>query len=221
MPIAPALFSASGCARQRVLPDPDQTMVALRGLSRKTIGLRDNPRHVAEPRSLVSDCVIVVAALAKELWSARNIAWERVVADPGVRLVLVLIALYFLPSIIAFARRMKNCWSVFFLNLFLGWTIIGWIACLCWSVAGTAEVKSVPAPAIMYDRPPNGIVPVRLDTSAIAREVIEVAKARGYEVRQIAPANISFARGILTVNCSSEGDLLLFKRQLESDARTS
>jgi hypothetical protein len=170
---------------------------------------------------LVSDREIVVAALAKELWSARNIAWEPVVADPGVRLVLFLIALYFLPSIIAFARRMKNCWSVFFLNLFLGWTMIGWIASLCWSVAGTAEVKGVATPAIMYERPPDGVVPVRLDTSAIAREVIAAAKARGYEVRQIAPANISFAKGIMTVSCTSEGDLLLFKRQLESETPTS
>ncbi len=38
---------------------------------------------------------------------------------------LLLVALYFLPFIIALIRDVKNKTSVFFLNLFLGWTVIG------------------------------------------------------------------------------------------------
>ena len=57
-------------------------------------------------------------------------------------LLLFLIGLYFLPAMIAYGRDMKNSWSVFFLNLFFGWTAIGWVAALCWAVAGTAELKS-------------------------------------------------------------------------------
>jgi len=32
---------------------------------------------------------------------------------------------YFLPSIIALARSKRNTLSIFLLNLFLGWTLIG------------------------------------------------------------------------------------------------
>jgi hypothetical protein len=134
------------------------------------------------------------------------------VSDPGVQFILFVIGMYLLPSIIAFARRMKNCWSVFFLNLFFGWTVIGWVACLCWSVAGTAELKTAPVPAVSF---------APLNVSSVANDVVATAKAKGYQVTQFAPTNITFAKGILTVNCASEGDLLQFKRQLESESRTS
>jgi hypothetical protein len=41
--------------------------------------------------------------------------------------------MYFLPSIIALARSKRDLLSIFLLNLFLGWTIIGWIVCLVWA----------------------------------------------------------------------------------------
>ena len=41
-------------------------------------------------------------------------------------IVLIISAvLYFIPFIIAIIRGIKNSMSVFFLNLFLGWTVIG------------------------------------------------------------------------------------------------
>jgi len=45
------------------------------------------------------------------------------------------IALYFLPSIIARSRQKKNAGSIFVLNFFFGWTFIGWVLMLAWSVA--------------------------------------------------------------------------------------
>ena len=39
-------------------------------------------------------------------------------------------ALYFLPSIVAFIRRVPNSVSILIINLFLGWSIIGWIVAL-------------------------------------------------------------------------------------------
>ncbi len=41
---------------------------------------------------------------------------------------------YFAPTIIAGLRRKKNAVAIFLLNLLLGWTIIGWIVALIWSV---------------------------------------------------------------------------------------
>lgn len=61
----------------------------------------------------------------------------------GIIILLMILSLYLLPFIIAKSRGMANRWSIFFLNLFLGWTLIGWVVSLCWSVAGTAEIRRV------------------------------------------------------------------------------
>jgi hypothetical protein len=41
---------------------------------------------------------------------------------------------YFLPSIIALARSKRDITAIVLLNLFLGWTVIGWIVALVWAV---------------------------------------------------------------------------------------
>ena len=45
-------------------------------------------------------------------------------------LLVVSILLYFLPSIIG--KDKKNAIAIFALNLFAGWTVIGWIGALVW-----------------------------------------------------------------------------------------
>lgn len=44
---------------------------------------------------------------------------------------LGLVLLYFLPSIIAPSYKLA---PIFVLNLFLGWTLVGWVAALVWAV---------------------------------------------------------------------------------------
>src|SRR5690349_1909673 len=41
--------------------------------------------------------------------------------------------LYFLPSIIAMVRCKRDTVSIVLLNLFLGWTLIGWVVALVWA----------------------------------------------------------------------------------------
>ena len=43
-------------------------------------------------------------------------------------------AMYFLPTIIAFARNKRDTTSILLLNFFLGWTMIGWVVALVWAV---------------------------------------------------------------------------------------
>jgi hypothetical protein len=50
--------------------------------------------------------------------------------------------MYFLPSIIALARSKRDLLAIFLLNLFLGWSVIGWIVALVW-----AAKSDVPAAA--------------------------------------------------------------------------
>lgn len=48
--------------------------------------------------------------------------------------ILALFALYFAPTLIAYSRGHKNKAGVFWVNLFLGITGIGWIGALIWAV---------------------------------------------------------------------------------------
>ena len=42
--------------------------------------------------------------------------------------------MYFLPSIVALARNKRDITAIMLLNLFLGWTLIGWVVALVWAV---------------------------------------------------------------------------------------
>jgi hypothetical protein len=41
--------------------------------------------------------------------------------------------MYFLPSIVAFARNKRDTTSIVLLNFFLGWSVIGWVIALVWA----------------------------------------------------------------------------------------
>jgi hypothetical protein len=45
---------------------------------------------------------------------------------------------YLLPTTIAIIRKRTNSVAIFVLNLFLGWTLIGWVVALVWAVATDA-----------------------------------------------------------------------------------
>lgn len=50
--------------------------------------------------------------------------------------VCVLAALaYLLPAVVARLRGHRNAVPLFVLNLFLGWTLLGWVGCLAWALA--------------------------------------------------------------------------------------
>ena len=59
------------------------------------------------------------------------------IADAAVG-ILLLVVLYFAPSIIALARSHHNKLAIFALNLLLGWTGLGWIGALIWSLTRRA-----------------------------------------------------------------------------------
>jgi hypothetical protein len=41
--------------------------------------------------------------------------------------------MYFLPSVLALARNKRDTLAIFLLNLFLGWSVIGWFVALIWA----------------------------------------------------------------------------------------
>jgi len=46
---------------------------------------------------------------------------------------LILMAIYFLPLIIAVARDKRNTGAIGIINLFLGWTFLFWVVGLAWA----------------------------------------------------------------------------------------
>jgi len=47
--------------------------------------------------------------------------------------VLILLAMYFIPTIVGAIRKVPNIGSVAVVNFFLGWTFIGWVVALAMS----------------------------------------------------------------------------------------
>lgn len=61
-------------------------------------------------------------------------------ASAGFLIILVALVVYFIPTIIALSKQ--NVIAIFMLNLFLGWTFIGWVCALIWALCKEPE-KSV------------------------------------------------------------------------------
>ena len=49
-------------------------------------------------------------------------------------LIALLSLFYFLPFAIAFKKQRANTGAIFALNLFLGWSLIGWVVALVWAL---------------------------------------------------------------------------------------
>jgi len=52
----------------------------------------------------------------------------------GILIIIITALIYFIPSIIATNSNHKNALGIVILNLLLGWTILGWVGALIWSV---------------------------------------------------------------------------------------
>lgn len=53
--------------------------------------------------------------------------------------VIIIIVLYFVPTITAYENKKKNKQSILVINTFLGWTFIGWIVALAMAVGKDSE----------------------------------------------------------------------------------
>lgn len=48
--------------------------------------------------------------------------------------IIVMGFIYFFPTINAYHAKQKNTDAIFAVNLFFGWTLIGWVVALIWSL---------------------------------------------------------------------------------------
>ena len=103
---------------------------------------------------------------------------------PEIIMILTAIVLigcfYFLPAILG--RNRTNSTSIFLLNLFLGWTFIGWVVALVWAL-------SADNPTVVYYNNTNTVKSVDktdqlfkfkqlLDAGAITQDEFDKEKSR-------------------------------------------
>ena len=53
-------------------------------------------------------------------------------------LILLSVVIYFIPSFVANSKQHPFMTGILLLNLFLGWTILGWVVALVWAVSPPA-----------------------------------------------------------------------------------
>ncbi len=53
--------------------------------------------------------------------------------------IIVVIALYLLPTIVAASRHKENIGTVVVINVFLGWSFIGWVVALAMAFGQTKQ----------------------------------------------------------------------------------
>ena len=51
---------------------------------------------------------------------------------------IVGILIYFLPALVA-NRRHPHAAAIAVVNLFFGWTLLGWVGCLVWALIGRSK----------------------------------------------------------------------------------
>lgn len=60
--------------------------------------------------------------------------WEQgLMATLGLMVMGVGVGMYFIPTIAGFIRNKSNKMAILILNLFLGWTLLGWVVALVWA----------------------------------------------------------------------------------------
>lgn len=62
----------------------------------------------------------------------------------GLLMMVIALAVYFLPTIIADRRKHHQFNAIAALNLLLGWSGLGWIAAIVWSLTATKPAEPQP-----------------------------------------------------------------------------
>ena len=60
---------------------------------------------------------------------------------------VIFLALYFLPTIIASQRHRVSVGAIAAVNIFFGWTVLGWVICLAWALSGNSNTAETSTPA--------------------------------------------------------------------------
>ena len=76
----------------------------------------------------------------------------------------LIIAAYFVPTVVAKYRDKKNTEAIFLVNLIFGWSMLGWIAALTWALYAEKQ---------MVNESPTADAPNAVRSSEPALNVVE------------------------------------------------
>ncbi len=93
--------------------------------------------------------------------------------------VVVVPPVYFLPAVLAASKTHAHGLELFLVNLLLGWTLVGWFACLVWAASAPGEVKPYTPLIRPVRRKAEPVPEVTVDTAAKAFEDLVAQRYKG------------------------------------------
>lgn len=97
---------------------------------------------------LVASAILIIA-----VGLARNDTY--LIAPAHLILSMIGLAVYLLPAVLAWRRNCEACTRIALVDILLGWTVIGWVASLCWAAKGRVRTLA-PAAAAARTQPLPG-----------------------------------------------------------------
>jgi Na+-driven multidrug efflux pump len=64
----------------------------------------------------------------------------------GLTLLAIAVTIYFIPWVLSVLSNNRNSQAIGLLNLFLGWTFIGWVVALIWAIYRPAPPRGAEKP---------------------------------------------------------------------------
>jgi hypothetical protein len=99
---------------------------------------------------------------------------------PFLILFLIGILVYFIPTIVASKRKHINKASIVVINIFLGWTLVGWVVALVWVLKKPEEAQGVSNTVVSVPAASEADELIKykklLDEGVITQEEFEIKK---------------------------------------------
>ena len=93
---------------------------------------------------------------------SQYLGWIFALGGVGIVISVIGLVLYFVPWLVALKVKHPNTLAIFFLNLLLGWSLIGWAAALVWALIK----PQTPPIQYVYNLPPGAMPPDGPSTAA-------------------------------------------------------
>ncbi len=133
-------------------------------------------------KTVVFICALVLAAVATVFANhLLAVLLAGYVPDPRwiVLAVVILPPLYFLPAVLAASKTHPQGLALFLVNLLLGWTLVGWFACLVWAATAPGETKPYTPLIRPVRRKPAPDPEITVDAAAKAFEDLMAQRYQG------------------------------------------
>lgn len=96
--------------------------------------MEEHLRSLQRQLLLLSLSSTLTLAFSERAWAGQGDMQTVLLALAFIVAIVVILAVIFIPTIVAFRRQHPNRWLIFVVNLAFGGTIVGWVAALVWAM---------------------------------------------------------------------------------------